>query len=787
MVNFKKVTAVATSLLMTGLTIGTAVAANYPEPFVVGGAADVAVVYGASAPLDAPQATNIQTDLADYVTSSGPSTVVGGDSVLLAKPSDKLNLGDAITVKGVSLDDNDLEELLADGTYRNDKNTEFSFEQKITLGSIALSHFSDSDYKNKEPTIGFKISSNTPVLNYTLDFITDAESEVSNGKLTDLEQTTLNILGKSYYILSATNGTDGDTKMTLMDAANSAVIREGETTTLDVAGDTYTVSVSYVTQVGSTNKAKLVINGELSNELTTSSDPYHLGNNVYLGIKNIVYNSKESGVSQVEFSIGSGKLELENEQEVEFNDEDIRGLKSYITRGTASSGTERIDNIVLEWKVDEEAFITPEQDLVMPGFGALSLSMGSFIKPSVETVTVDYDGDDSISLEVPVEDGTAKFNILRANSSGEFDLIGKDSDERLAVSASSELIFRRKDDSDNYDRYFVVTYNTTSDAQSYLLSADVRESDAKNRTTIRNEVTGQDICVDRVANDVCTIGDASVTINEVYRNSTTEYVNMTAGTNTNFNTMFTKEGLKIYLPFVSGDTGNDTVTSPGAISFADDSNNTAGHNSDSFNLWFAEEDKDGNKGDGVPFYVVLNDNTDGDLHVTSISNVTANIYDVPGESDDTVGVVVSDLATQVTRIVVSDKGKVEVAYNGEEAYAEVYATAADAAVQTSASGVMVVKDSEVASVATKNLVVVGGSCINTAAAALVGGSYCGEDFTAATGVGANQYLVKGYADSTLTSKLALLVAGYEAADTAAAATYLTTQTVDTSGEVVGPQ
>lgn len=48
-INFKKVSAIATSALMVGMTMGVAAAANYPNPFVVSGSANVAVVYGTSA------------------------------------------------------------------------------------------------------------------------------------------------------------------------------------------------------------------------------------------------------------------------------------------------------------------------------------------------------------------------------------------------------------------------------------------------------------------------------------------------------------------------------------------------------------------------------------------------------------------------------------------------------------------------------------------------------------------------------------------------------------------
>jgi hypothetical protein len=63
---------------------------------------------------------------------------------------------------------------------------------------------------------------------------------------------------------------------------------------------------------------------------------------------------------------------------------------------------------------------------------------------------------------------------------------------------------------------------------------------------------------------------------------------------------------------------------------------------------------------------------------------------------------------------------------------------------------------------------------------LVGGAKCGAAWTTATGIGTGQFLIKGYATSTLTSGVALLVAGYDAEDTVKATTYLTNKVVDTS-------
>ena len=73
------------------------------------------------------------------------------------------------------------------------------------------------------------------------------------------------------------------------------------------------------------------------------------------------------------------------------------------------------------------------------------------------------------------------------------------------------------------------------------------------------------------------------------------------------------------------------------------------------------------------------------------------------------------------------------------------------------------------------MIVVGGSCINTVAASLLGSSspLCGSDFTSITGVSNGEYLIETFARSG--GKIATLVAGYEAADTTNAASALTTK------------
>ena len=137
-----------------------------------------------------------------------------------------------------------------------------------------------------------------------------------------------------------------------------------------------------------------------------------------------------------------------------------------------------------------------------------------------------------------------------------------------------------------------------------------------------------------------------------------------------------------------------------------------------------------------------------------------------------------DVATRLLHYTKPDEDYVEIYYptGKSETYAEVFLTEVGTSITPGATGgtvggggqVLIVKDSEMSSVSGKNLVVVGGSCINTAAAKILDSDspLCGSAFTDVTGVGSNQYIIKTVTSPWANDKVAMLVAGYEAADTA---------------------
>jgi len=131
--NFKQIFALGTSALLIGMTAGMVGAANYPAPFVVGGQANVAVVYGTGSGVsatDQAQATLVASGLMDLVSGTSIS-VEGGEAFQLDKSSNHFNFNDALSGVYSSLDSDEMV-FLADGSY-DEGDIDEDYEQIITL------------------------------------------------------------------------------------------------------------------------------------------------------------------------------------------------------------------------------------------------------------------------------------------------------------------------------------------------------------------------------------------------------------------------------------------------------------------------------------------------------------------------------------------------------------------------------------------------------------------------------------------------------------------------------
>jgi len=801
--NFRKIASAMASTVMVGSTVALAAAASYPAPFVDGGAADVAVVYGSS--LDMAAVTDVTASLSSAFAAQGSTGVpTGGDFVKLDKSSNKLNLGNTLSGPfGTTVNEEDLENLLADGVYTADDSDTFDYEQKILLGTPTLTHFRDSDfedlmgYDERTPSVGFKISSGTFVMNYTLDFLDNVLSDIDGGDLDDIEGSDMPLFGSNYYVSDAKNGTavvGNIGKMTLLDSASTHMIDEGESVNVVVDGNTYEISAT----IYSATEVVFDINGESTNTLN-EGETFKV-NGDYLGVRDILYVSKDTGTSSVDFSMGSGKIELEHKSDVKLNDDTISGLKAYLYAGSSSGTSTVIDKIAFEWKVDDEEFLAPGAELVMPGFETVKLSMNDFVRPEEEVITFENDGDTSMELSMPIKDGTASLNLVYANTTtGLIQGLGKASDDRLATSHNGTLWFFEKRAGSEFHTRFVASYNSSTEGESYVLDMNVQEDtgDNRNETTIKNVITGEE-WTERVTGDVFDIGDVSFTINTLEANSTDQWAVITGGSGVTFNTVYTPGGLRVYLPFevgrnaTYGELGYDgdgylpgtsdtaDVNMPGALNLtAISEDSSTGHNADSWYLFLDGEDKDDTLAGGVEFNMTVDATSTGELQVNNVNNGGSGGptgLEVGDSSNAYEAYIVDDVAPRTMHYTDPDQDRATAFYpsGDSESYAEVFLSDMSASAAAELGDISVL-DTELAAsgMSGSNLVVVGGSCVNSVASNLLGGAGCGDSWTAATGAGEGQSVVETFSQTN--GKVATMVAGWAQEDTAAAATFLTTQ------------
>jgi len=585
--NIKKVATILGSALMLGATAGMAAAASFtPSSFTDGG---IAIVVGANAANSDLKAavdltSNLAGDLAAQTATGSGVSVTGGDSVTLSRPSSLLHVGDNIsTVFGKSITSNEMPNLLVDGTYKDSKNDDHDYTQKIDVNnSLALQQFDLSGYNlasDSTPAIGVPISSGQNILTYALSFTDPVNAS-------RMAYSTISMMGKQYYVLSATT-----TQLNLLDSGVSANLAGGDTTSLTVGNTTYAVSVAYI----DSDNVKLTVNGETTDTLT-KGDTYKLNDGSYVGIKDILSQNYAGGSSQVDFSLGSGKLVLNNGSTVQLNRDSVNGVTSTISL----DGNSNINKVSIIWNAGKDTAIT-DNSLVFPTFSGVKLSSAGMVYPTAETITVKSDGNTGVQVQLTDANGPINLAILGLDkTSGNFTTVGKDSTHLLQTSASSSYI-NFNANGVNSSSKFVVSWNDSKDAESYVYEV---QNFVNNSGVLKVDLVSQDGGKDiTLTNGTSSnIGTGNIALTPVI-NYSANTVNFTAngGAGTaSFNTIFTKEGLKIALP-------TNAVL--------------LGGNLTSYALVFSEEDKDGNIAAGTAFNTTIGKVGTSGSYQTSITNV----------------------------------------------------------------------------------------------------------------------------------------------------------------------
>jgi len=817
----KRILAVGAGATMLGATVMGAMAAdlnNYPNMFVSDGVFNGLLVVGENAAsVDNLAMTDIAASMKYAGGAATSSVAVSGDAWKVKSGTDELEFGETIgpATGGVVdfLDDDDLA-ALADGELTSSKGT-FKYEQFLHFDRTSINTTYEED--DDDVTSDFvKIADGAQFARYVMDFTTAAKSDIDvndNNKLDDFEDKTLTFLGKTYNIVKArgTTGVTGKVTLTMMSGSEKDTLLEGESKSYTVKGKEYDVNLLFTNNA---NKAKFTINGETT-PLMAEGDTETLSDGTVIGLSEVLYQDYAGGVHQAEFFLGADKLELEDDSintsassdELKVNDETIDGA-AVIIRGTlltvpttSADGELDIDTIMINMTAQEDYFVAPGETL---------LGQAELIEKDLlfsQNWDVRYEGLDPnvVTDEISVKDksGEKEYWVTFTNVAGqkiEFPL--------AYASAASGVRFGAKDDklylnktSIGDEGYFILNDDTDKDSISHVVQYKGADDGAVADPKIKFKVLATGETVERPVTFGAGVNGATATLK--LGGKTYNIANASNG-------LEGGNGGGVGAGGVSNDDWNITVTSGQAATFG---NNGVQNGTSDYvvtrgggQIWFVDETSnsevdlrfnvsliDGDRIDDIkgtisstaPYQIIGFNITAASSELDLSNAVGISLVSPDGDDDNSYGYSANGAWVQRTSPSGGGTSADSLTIQWPQALRGplVYVTSGATSSSSKAGGDMKAVtfvdatklDSEVADAKAQNLVVVGGPCVNTVAAELLGNpSDCTEGFTP------GKARVKLFEHAN--GNVAMLVAGYSGADTRLAGKVIANRASELSGK-----
>jgi len=826
----KRIVALGTGASMVGATIFGAYAADladYPSQFIQDGKfTGVLVVGDKAAAEDVIGVSDIAVSLQFAATkpvsvTEGGTVTAEGDAWKVGTSTKILEMSETFveTLRNITtfIDDAELD-ALAGGTVTSSKG-DAPYEQFLYLlgpgaGSALTSGYVLYVEDDEDVTADFLyFRSGDEIGRYLLEFTTALESDVDDSAgtqttsglyLTDIEDTTWTMFGKSYTVVQArrtsTSTTGGNNiKLILMGGAIKDTMLEGNTKTYTIDGTDYEVTLDFV----DADSTKLTINGEGTRDML-DGDTDKMSDGITIGISEILYQNYAGGVHSVTFFLGAQKVELKdtNIDDVDqtsglkVDDETIDGA-FVVIEGTNDNSTFKINRVHIN--------MTADDDFYVPAGGKLSENP-ELDEPQV-LFTSNWDIEYRGLAEQPTEtiqvqtSGNKKYKLKFMDGNG--DEVSLPIAE--AVAASSP-VFGEK------NKQLIIQENRTITKNDYFVLTDVTENRGERKTFAMQYKGGDKVTADSPVLKFKNLGSGDTT-DQTYKNvSQGTPVGPAGGGVTELATL--KIGGTDHIVYgVAGIKAND----PDIIIDLDSSGAVTNTNV-TITTWYGMEIDVTNASQRDPGSASVNDGTviifktpdnsrdgastrdnveslqatDFVINITADSNTKVTFGTL---SDHTVGQAGTSLSTITpdgeTNVAyaytsygafithetpASEPATLKIEYPKAQREAIVYITAGatsftQTAATTSTEAVTVQRidvgatklASEVPNINAVNSILVGGPCANAAAAEVMGSSPadCTEGFE--PGVGILQVWDVG------SGNVAMLVAGYNAVDTRNAA------------------
>jgi hypothetical protein len=705
--------------------------------------------------------------------------------MLVAKTSDDLNYGEGVGDVITSFTDSDLPTILSEEEF-DTGDDETDYDQSLTVANSTVGEltFGQNEDNNDQAESFFMINKNAKFYEYEVDF----DSTIDFDEEKDLESEKITIQDQEYTITDVSLATDSSVdEITLMAGDTTVWLREGDSITRMMNGEEHTVEVSDVTEQGTA--CGVFVDGSAS-PVWIDEGKTETVNGLEVGVIDArAVNSQLQDSDVCEINIGADEIILEDGQEVQVSGVDIDG--SNVVMNTAAN---QWSGFTISQEAEDDVYLSEGDEWTDPVFGNWKLDYQGMV--------ADYE---TMEIDVAQEDGTFTFTNLDGDEVEiPFVLYDAGGDNDLVLSADTDL-----------ESYMIFDGMTNMNAHTGAgAAAGTYECGVTGLTSGDNNITEVQMCEDMqlyvVDNEVARVleisdvdwdgnesNKADVDFEDVTTGKTYENVEVpvgaVAGVTTETLDLGSLTGVKIGLEHSHNDATNhwgaivvDTLGDdvPGDarthteaqvnitnMVVADAAGTTVLSAVPSLNI---SEDDGAVATDVLTIGIEFGLNTDGDeLEISGVTNSSggAFIADSIDEDDDN-----DDKQYTVTpwgtQVVVDDDKNVDISYPAEEVYGQLFIAPVEASVTSSESGSYQLEkinvgsaklDTEISNFEAQNMLVVGGPCINRAAAHVMGTEYaggaCAEGFE--PGVGFVRFMDNG-------NNVALLVAGHSALDTRAA-------------------
>ena len=753
----KKIAAVATGSALMGATIlgasaQTVLLSDFPEPFVgPDGVGDVNFGIGSGSTDDylgaLDIATNLQANAFEEVTVSGgvgAQTTVS-DGAKIESAGNGLLLNESLKQAEERFDDDDLPFLLRDGeVVEEDENDDFEYEQRLNFTNNVTVEYDSDDTDLDDPMLYLDLDQAEGILwEAILDF---TGSDLNVTELDDSE--TIEWLGK---VLTFDPDNDKTGQITLFGSDVTAFLELNQPITVDSEGDSFTIELVGAESEDDENTIIVDVNGV--RETLKESESRNV-NGLDLFIDDVFVTNIPTLSASANVFIGSQEIKFPEADtgygEIEINDETVNGLEVKV-EGDNNGEVERF----------VARFIPSDLDNDVPGFDQTDflLQGESITDPLFGTFDLIFEGPNFPPMD------TTQSHILFQGGDDEFDLTFTN-DNGDEVTFTPFVL-----DGGNFETDFTVNNEgwdgsipAGTDIQDDQIFA-LNEGEGNTRTTILFEV--QSFSVDD--------GQDTVTLRNLMTGDSKKY---TDGDEV-------VDGVDI----ADVDEGSDEVElteDTSSILFVnggfhtidlDDANNGLG--GDDINISINESNDEMDEAQNANISVTLSEDSDDENDIDVVLN-QSNIEDGDADDGNDVFTGLTQYGTFVEAEIDEDDWAkfwipfdedVEVHYDAFIAPtgANVIRSAAGSGVSQSINPFAVgiaVRDVDInLANPSRNLILMGGSCINTKSAEVQGlpAGTCGTD----SGLNPGEAVIELFELDN--GKVALLVAGWEATETNAAA------------------